>query len=91
MSRISIEKPHNLTEDELRATAEDIGNQLVSRHGGSMSWEGDRLHYSLAGTADAYVEWDSSVVKVNVKLSLMAALLKPILQSEIERQLSRHI
>ena len=91
MSRIYIEKNHNLSEPELRSTAEDIGKQLVSRHGGSMCWEGDKLHYSLPGTADAFVEWDSSVVIVNVKLSLMAALLKPILQSEIERQLNKHI
>lgn len=91
MSKIQIQKQHNLNDDELRSIAEEIGSKLVSKFGGGTSWDGDRLNYSLPGTADAFVEWDASTVSVNVKLGMMASMLKSVISKEIERELVKHV
>lgn len=91
MSKFVIQRNHQLNDDELREMAEEIGDQLVSKYGGATRWEGDRLHYSLKGKADAYVDWDDINVNVNVKLSLMMGMLKGVISSEVERQLDKRL
>ncbi len=91
MSRVEIRRRHRHSDTELAAVAAAIGTKLAERHGGSYQISDGQLHYELPGAATATVRWQSDELVVAVELSALAALLKPLVVGEIERQLDKHL
>lgn len=91
MSRVEIRRRHQHSDAELSATAAAIGAKLTERHGGSYQLGDQQLHFELPGAATATVGWNSNELVVAIELSALAALLKPMVVAEIERQLDKHL
>jgi putative polyhydroxyalkanoate system protein len=91
MSRIYIQREHELDDGTLRKRAERLAKQLQSEFGGDYRWEGNTVHYSYSGGIDARLTLQENDILVDVKLGVLMLLLKKRLQAEIERYLDKHL
>jgi putative polyhydroxyalkanoate system protein len=91
MSRIYIQRQHELDGKTVRKRAEALAKQLQSEYGGHFRWEGDTVHYSYSGGIDARMTLQDDDILVDVKLGVLMLLLKGPLTREIERYLDLHL
>lgn len=92
MSDISITRSHQLSAESLRTLAESLVGKLQSRHGGDFRWENDHcVHYQHGTNAEARVEFDDSELHIDIKLSKLLSLMKPMIESEIKRYLDEYL
>lgn len=91
MSRIYIQREHELDGGTLRKRAERLAKQLQSEFGGNYRWEGNTVHYNYSGGIDARMTLQDNDILVDVKLGVLMLMLKKRLQAEIERYLDKHL
>lgn len=91
MSRIYIQREHELDDGTLRKRAERLAKQLQSEFGGNYRWEGNTVHYNYSGGIDARLTLQENDILVDVKLGVLMLMLKKRLQAEIERYLDKHL
>ncbi|MBK6280561.1 MAG: polyhydroxyalkanoic acid system family protein [Gammaproteobacteria bacterium] len=91
MSRIYIQRDHELDNRTLRKRAERLAKQLQSEFGGNYRWEGNTVHYNYSGGIDARLTLQDADILVDVKLGVLMLMLKKRLQQEIERYLDQHL
>jgi putative polyhydroxyalkanoate system protein len=91
MSRIYIQRDHELDNRTLRERAERLARQLQDEFGGDYRWEGNTVHYNYSGGIDARLTLQDDDILVDVKLGVLMLLLKNRLQQEIERYLDKHL
>ena len=91
MSRIYIQRDHELDNRTLRKRAERLAKQLQSEFGGNYRWEGNTVHYSYSGGIDARLTLQDADILVDVKLGVLMLMLKKRLQQEIEGYLDQHL
>jgi putative polyhydroxyalkanoate system protein len=91
MSRIYIQRDHELDSGTLRKRAESLAKQLKGEFGGNYRWEGNTVHYSYSGGIDARLTLQDEEILVDVKLGVLMLMLKKRLQQEIERYLDTHL
>ena len=91
MSRIYIQRDHELGNRTLRKRAERLAKQLQSEFGGNYRWEGNTVHYNYSGGIDARLTLQDADILVDVKLGVLMLMLKKRLQQEIERYLDQHL
>jgi putative polyhydroxyalkanoate system protein len=91
MSRIYIQREHELDRKTLRKRAEALAKQLKKEYGGNYSWEGDTVHYSYAGGIDARLTLQKEDILVDVKLGVLMLMVRRALEREIQRYLDEHL
>ena len=91
MSRIYIQRDHELDNRTLRKRAERLAKQLQSEFGGNYRWEGNTVHYNYSGGIDARLTLQDADILVDVKLGVLMLMLRKRLQQEIERYLDQHL
>lgn len=91
MSRIYIQRDHELDPRTLRKRAEKLARQLQQEFGGSYGWEGNTMHYNYSGGIDARLTLQEDDILVDVKLGVLMLMVKKRLQNEIETYLDRHL
>ena len=91
MSRIYIQRDHELDNRTLRKRAERLAKQLQSEFGGNYRWEGNTVHYNYSGGIDARLTMQDADILVDVKLGVLMLMLKKRLQQEIEVYLDQHL
>ncbi len=91
MSVIEIRHPHKLGPERARAVIDELAAGLARRfslHG--MNWTGDTLHFRGKG-AEGLIAVGGDDVHVRVKLGGMLGLMRPLIESEILRELSERL
>ena len=91
MSRIYIQRDHELDNRTLRKRAERLAKQLQSEFGGNYRWEGNTVHYNYSGGIDARLTLQDADILVDVKLGVLMLMLKKRLHQEIEGYLDDHL
>jgi putative polyhydroxyalkanoate system protein len=91
MSRIYIQREHELDMATLRGRAEQLAEQLRREFGGYYRWEGDTVHYSYSGGIDARLTLQEDDILVDVKLGILMLMAKKPLEREINRYLDTHL
>ena len=91
MSRIYIQREHELDRKTLRRRAESLAKQLKKEYGGSYRWEGNTVHYNYSGGIDARLTLQKDDILVDVKLGVLMLLAKGPLTREINRYLDDHL
>ena len=91
MSRIYIQRDHELDPRTLRKRAEKLARQLQEEFGGSYGGEGNTMHYNYSGGIDARLTLQEDDILVDVKLGVLMLMVKKRLQNEIEGYLDRHL
>lgn len=92
MSDISITRSHHLSAASLRTLAESLVGKLQSRHGGEFRWESDCcVHYQHGTNAEARVKFDDEKLHIDITLSKLLSLMKPMIEGEIKRYLDDYL
>ena len=91
MKTLSIKREHNLDEDECRALAEDLLQQLVNAYGGSFRDQGQCLSYRHTTGMRAMVEPRAGELGIFVQLNLMTRSFAPEIERQINAVLDKHI
>ena len=91
MSRIYIQREHDLDRKTLRKRAEALAKQLQKEYGGNYRWEGDTVHYSYSGGIDARLTLQKDDILVDVKLGILMLMVKGVLEREIKKYLDQHL
>ena len=88
MSRINIQRSHNLTIDEARAKAQEVEQKLHERYGLRTTWEGNTVHIEGKGVKGTLSLQGDKVV-VDLKLGLAARMFAKKIEDSIGRSLDR--
>ena len=91
MSRIYIQREHELDGGTLRKRAESLARKLQNEFGGNYRWEGNTVHYNYSGGIDARLTLQDDDILVDVKLGVLMLMVKNRLHQEIERYLDKHL
>lgn len=91
MSRIYIQRDHQLKQPSLRKRVESLAKQLRSEFGGNYRWEGNTVHYNYSGGIDARLTLQEDDILVDVKLGILMLMLKKRLETEINTYLDEHL
>lgn len=90
MSRIRVERPHQLGRQAARDKAERLAERLASEYDVRYRWNGDVLEFKRSG-ADGSIEVGEDTVKVEVKLGLMLSAMGGMIRREIEQALDKSL
>ena len=88
MASISIVKPHTLGRQAARDLADRLAKNLQKRFDLAYGWEGDAVMFSRPGVSGR-MQVDESRITLDVKLGLLLAPLKPMIEREINAYFER--
>lgn len=91
MSRIHIQRDHDLDAKTLQQRAENLAVQLREKFGGSYRWEGNTVHYNYSGGIDARLTLQKDDILVDVKLGVLMLMAKKPLERKINNYLDKHL
>jgi putative polyhydroxyalkanoate system protein len=91
MSRIYIQRDHDLDAKTLQKRAENLVSQLSSEFGGNYRWEGNTVHYNYSGGIDARLTLQKDDILVDVKLGVLMLMAKKPLERKINKFLDKHL
>lgn len=91
MSRISINRNHDLDEDQCWELAQDLMGQLVDHYGGSIKQEEDCLRYRHASGMKAKVLPQHGELAIDVSLNLLTRKFAPEIEKEINQVLDKYL
>jgi putative polyhydroxyalkanoate system protein len=86
MSTIRIAKKHHLTHKKAKDVAEKIAKDLQKRFALEYAWEGDHVNFERPGISGRMLVGKDDI-RLDVKLGLLLAMVKPVLEKEIHAQL----
>ncbi len=90
MSTIEIRRLHALQPLQVRAAVDQLAAHLAQRYGVHHHWQGDVLHVARPGVSGT-VDVAGPELRIHLRLGLLAAALKPLIEQEIERRLDAWI
>ena len=91
MADINISRNHNLDTSILKERLETLAGDLKKKYGVRYRWDGDICLLDGAGVKKGSVNMTSSSVSIEVTLGMMAKLLKPKIEEEINKKIDRII
>ncbi|MEO4047115.1 polyhydroxyalkanoic acid system family protein [Pseudomonas sp. CAU 1711] len=90
MSRITVERSHNLGLAAAREKAEALAERLAREYDVKYRWSGDTLEFKRSG-ADGRIAVAADSVRVELKLGLLLSALGGTIRREIEETLDKHL
>ena len=89
MSDIKIRRSHSLPLEQARTAAEKIAARLKQDFDLDYAWERHALHFERAGVHGA-LHVTKSEVRLEARLGLLLAFLKPRIEQEIDAQFDKY-
>jgi putative polyhydroxyalkanoate system protein len=86
MSTISISRRHHLTHKKAKDVAEKIAKDLKKRFDLEYAWEGDHVDFERPGVSGRMLVGKDEI-RLQARLGFLLAMLKPVLENEINKQL----
>lgn len=90
MSKIHIQRRHNLGKAEARTMVEGIARQMKSKLQIEYRWSGDQLQFDRPG-AKGTIDVEESLVTVDIELGLMLTAFKGMVEDQVNGYLDQHI
>ncbi len=90
MSRIDIRRKHALPLKEARKAVDKVARQMASEFDLECSWEGNTLAF-VRGGVDGHIALEKGQVHVYAELGFVMGMMKPLIESEINRHLDEQI
>jgi putative polyhydroxyalkanoate system protein len=87
MADISIVKNHSMDKDVLRGRLEELARGLKTKYGIRSRWEGDTCVLDGTGIKQGVLKITPDSVSLDVTLGMMARLLKPKIEEEINKEI----
>jgi putative polyhydroxyalkanoate system protein len=89
MADISIKRNHSVDIGVLRGRLEELAQDLKKKYGVRHRWEGDRCLLDGAGIKQGLVAISPTTLTLELTLGLMAKLLKPKIEAEINKKIGK--
>ena len=89
MADISMKRNHSVEKGVLRGRLEELAKDLKAKYGVRYRWEGDRCLLEGAGLKQGTVVISPTELSLEVTLGMMARLLKPKIEEEINKKIGR--
>jgi putative polyhydroxyalkanoate system protein len=86
MSKIDIRRKHGKSLKAARAAVDKTATAIGRKFGIHSEWEDHVLHFERGGV-NGHIHVTKSEVHVTAELGFLMGALKPMIESEIERQL----
>lgn len=90
MTRITIERSHQLGMAEARERAQKLADRLASQYDVRCQWAGDCLEFKRSG-AEGRIQVAPDSVQVDLKLGLLLSALSNTIRKEIETTLDKSL
>jgi putative polyhydroxyalkanoate system protein len=91
MPDISLVKPHELDLAVLRERLQELADWLKQKYGIRSHWEGDSCVLQGSGLKRGVVTMTPTEVQVEVTLAMLAKMLKPQVEKEIDNKIGKAI
>lgn len=89
MADISISRNHDLDTGVLKERLGELAEDLKKKYGVRYRWDGDTCLLDGAGLKKGIVNMTSSTVSIDVTLGMMAKLLRPKIEEEINKKIGK--
>jgi putative polyhydroxyalkanoate system protein len=90
VAQISMKRPHDLGEDEIRGRIERLAGKISDRIGGSWEWDGNVI-VSEARGANGRIGYDAHSITVDIALPKSMGLFRRKLEAKIDEYLIRFL
>jgi putative polyhydroxyalkanoate system protein len=89
MSKIDIRRKHSKSHKAAKTAVDKTAAAIGKKFGIHSEWDGDTLNFHRAG-ASGKIHVTKTEVRVTAELGFLMSALKPMIESEIERQLDEN-
>lgn len=89
MADIIIRKNHGVETGVLRGRLEELAKDLKAKYGIRYRWDGDKCLLDGAGLKQGTVTISPTELTLEVTLGMMAKLLKPKIEEEINKKIGK--
>ena len=89
MSKIDIRRKHGQSQKAAKAAVDKTAAAIAKKFGLQSSWDGDTLHFERSGVKGK-IAVSKTEVHVTAELGFLVGALKPMIETEIERQLDEN-
>lgn len=90
MSRINVQRQHNLGRAKARERAQALAERLAHQYDVKYCWKGDRLEFNRSG-AQGSIDVSDDQVAVELKLGLLLSAMGSSIRREIESTLDKSL
>jgi putative polyhydroxyalkanoate system protein len=90
MAKIDIRRKHGKSLKAAKAAVDKTAAAIGKKFGIRSHWDGDTLNFDRGG-ASGNIHVSKTEVRVTAELGFLMGALKPMIETEIERQLDEHI
>ena len=90
MAKVSIQYPHQRTQNEAREAANHFADKLHTKLAVNYSWQGDTMQLERQGVKGELILAPGEV-KVELKLNMMLTPMQAQIEAEIRRQLEKYL
>jgi putative polyhydroxyalkanoate system protein len=90
MGKVSIQYPHQRTQNEAREAANHFAEKLHAKLAVNYSWQGDAMQLERQGVKGELI-LAAGEVKVELKLNMMLTPMQGQIEAEIRRQLEKYL
>ena len=88
MARLSVSKKHKLPLKKAKDAAEKVADDLRKRFDLKYAWRGNAIEFSRQGLTGTMVVGKDEV-RLDCELGLVLSLLRPMLESEIDKEFEK--
>ena len=90
MARIDIRRKHHLSISEARKAVTKLTKSIAKEFDLECGWEGNTMIFSRSGV-DGHIALEKGEVHVYADLGFVMGMMKPMIESEINRHLDEQI
>ncbi len=90
MARIDIRRKHDLSISEARKAVTKLAKSISKEFDLESGWEGNTMTFSRSGV-DGHIVLEKGEVHVHADLGFVMGMMKPMIESEINRHLDEQI
>lgn len=91
MSQITLSKPHTACTEQLKLEAEALADKLKQKFGVKYHWENEYQMKLEGMDVQGQIFIEENNITVDVKLGLLAMLMKPKIERELHNYLNENI
>ena len=90
MADIVLRRKHSIGKERCINLVEELGEQLKSQFGGSVSRDGDTFRFEAKGARGALTASQDDVV-IEITLGLLTRAFRPVIEREIDKACDRYL
>jgi putative polyhydroxyalkanoate system protein len=89
VAKIDIRRKHGRSLKAAKAAVQKTADAIGRKFAITSTWEGDTLHFQRSGV-DGHIHITKTEVHVFADLGFVLGMMKPMIESEIEKQLDEN-